>query len=158
VADPTELEAYLHEHIPVSRHLGVQALEAGFEGVALHAPLAPNLNHRRTAFGGSISALAILAGWSLLWVRLRGLTAGHQIVIHDNTITYTAPVRADFQATSVAPDGRTWEQFVRTFRSRGRARIEIDVRVESGGETVAEFRGRYVVLAGNGGSDDPSLV
>jgi thioesterase domain-containing protein len=158
VADPTALEAYLHEHIPVSRSLGVQALEAGFDGVALHAPLAPNLNHRRTAFGGSISALAILAGWSLLWVRLRDLTAGHQIVIHDNTITYTAPVRAAFQAMTVAPDARTWEQFVRTFRARGRARIEIDVRVESGGATVAEFRGRYVLLAGSTGGDDSSLA
>ena len=38
--------------------------------VILAAPLEPNINHKHTVFGGSASALGILAAWSLLHVRL----------------------------------------------------------------------------------------
>jgi thioesterase domain-containing protein len=146
-----ELQAYLHAHIPLSVHLGAWVVEAGNERVRLQAPLAPNLNHRSTAFGGSISAMAILAGWSLLWVRLRGLTPGHHIVIAENSVAYLAPVTTDFTATCAAPADAAWERFLRTFRQRGRARIELEVAVEAAGATAASFRGRFVVLRREGG-------
>ena len=40
--------------------------------VVIEAPLAPNINHRKTVFGGSASALGILAAWSLVHLRLAG--------------------------------------------------------------------------------------
>jgi thioesterase domain-containing protein len=60
---PIELERYLHEHIPLSHamRVGVVTVDAGT--VVLRAPLEPNINHRETVFGGSASALAILAAW-----------------------------------------------------------------------------------------------
>ena len=67
---PDQLERYLHEHIPLSKAMGVSVLSVGEEAVTLRAPLAPNINHRETVFGGSASALAILAAWSLLHTRL----------------------------------------------------------------------------------------
>jgi thioesterase domain-containing protein len=66
-----DLQAYLHERIPLSRAMEVAVREAGSDGVVLYAPLAPNINHRDTVFGGSASAVAILAAWSALYVRMR---------------------------------------------------------------------------------------
>ena len=66
-----DLEHYLHEHIPLSRAMQAQVLAASTEGITLGAPLAPNINHRETVFGGSASALAILAAWALVHTRLR---------------------------------------------------------------------------------------
>jgi hypothetical protein len=63
---PAELERYLHEHIPLSRAMGVAVDSATTDGVRLRAPLAPNINHRETVFGGSASALCILAAWQRL--------------------------------------------------------------------------------------------
>ncbi len=34
------------------------------EPVVLRAPLAPNANHKGTAFGGSLYSLAVLTGWA----------------------------------------------------------------------------------------------
>ncbi|MFB3040360.1 MAG: YiiD C-terminal domain-containing protein, partial [Candidatus Poribacteria bacterium] len=68
--DLSALEEYLHEHIPLSKAIGVKVVEADSAGVTLSAPLAPNINHRETVFGGSASAVAILAAWTLLYVRL----------------------------------------------------------------------------------------
>ena len=68
---PRALARYLHEHMPLTRALGVSVLAAGQQGVNLAAPLAANINHQSTAFGGSLASLAILAGWSWVWVHLR---------------------------------------------------------------------------------------
>ena len=65
-----DLERYLHEHIPLSKAMQVSVVSVDTDGVTLRAPLAPNINHQDTVFGGSASAVAILAGWSLLHTRL----------------------------------------------------------------------------------------
>lgn len=146
MVDPLGLEPYLHDHIPLSRQMGVRVEEAGTELVRLFAPLAPNLNHRKTGFGGSISALAILSGWSLLWCRLRERTSGQHIVIQKNTIEYVAPVTADFTATCAAPPPADWQRFLRTFEQRGRARIHLAATVDVGETLAAKFGGRFAVL------------
>jgi hypothetical protein len=51
----TALEQYLHEHIPLSAAMGVKVVQADPQCVVLTAPLAPNINHRDTVFGGSAS-------------------------------------------------------------------------------------------------------
>ena len=86
---PQALQTYLHQHIPLSQAMDVTVVEASPHQVVLSAPLAPNINHRDTVFGGSASAVAILAAWSMLHLRLsaQGLgsrrgrrqpSAGHQ--------------------------------------------------------------------------------
>jgi thioesterase domain-containing protein len=149
--DEFGLEAYLYEHIPLSKHLGVRVEYANVDAVRLIAPLEPNLNHWKTGFGGSISAVAILAGWSILWCRLRERTGGHDIVIHSNSIDYVAPVTADFTAICLAPSASLWKRFERTFDQRGRSRIQLDVEVRVTDTLAATFTGRFVAL----GSDRP---
>ena len=140
------LEQYLHEHIPLSKELGVTAVEATPDAVRLAAPLEPNLNHRSTVFGGSISALAILSGWSLLWLRLRDVTGGHHIVINSNEVAYLAPARADFEAVCSGLAPADWDMFTRTFYRRGMARIELTSEVFADGVLIATFTGRFVVF------------
>jgi thioesterase domain-containing protein len=144
--DPFGLEAYLHEHIPLSKHIGIRVQHADTTAVRLWAPLEPNLNHRKTGFGGSISALAILAGWSILWCRLRERTSGHNIVIQRNHIEYVAPVTADFTARCSAPSATHWQRFVRTLEQRGRARIQLEASVHADETLAATFSGRFVVI------------
>jgi thioesterase domain-containing protein len=84
--NPKELEQYLHEHIPLSQAMQVSVLDAKEDCVVLSAPLAPNINHTETIFGGSASAVAILAAWSLVHVRLKGAGIAYSIVIQRNTM------------------------------------------------------------------------
>lgn len=144
--DATALEHYLHEHIPISGPIGVRVLEAGPDGVRLAAPLGPNLNHRQTAFGGSLSAVAILAAWSWLHLKLRGEGFVGRIVIQGNSMEYLAPAEGDFEADCRAPGAERWELFARTLAQRGRARLELDAEVHCGGRLVASFRAQYVAL------------
>lgn len=141
-----ELLAYLHAHIPLSRAMGVEVRELSEGGITLWAPLAPNINHRGTAFGGSISTLATLAAWSLLRVGTDAFDPQPRLVIRRNTVDYSKPVEGDFTATARMPDIRNWAHFTETLQRRGRARISLFASVHSGDLVAASFVGDFVAL------------
>ena len=128
----------------------MRVLEASPERVRIEAPLAPNLNHRSTAFGGSVAALAILAGWALVHARLTHEGSEARTVIHESAMRYDAPIDAAFTAVCDAPQPEAWSRFKRTLARRGRARIRLAVRVESEGMVAARGEGAYVALAEGG--------
>jgi len=141
-----ELERYLHEQIPLSRALAVRVDHAGPELVRLSAPLAPNLNHRGTAFGGSVASLAILSGWSWLLTRVADRDPLPRLVIQEQTVEYLAPIDATFEASCAAPPEPAWRRFLRSLDERGRGRLALAAEVTSDGRRVATFRGLYVAI------------
>jgi thioesterase domain-containing protein len=143
---PDELERYIHEHIPLSRVMTVAVLAAGNDGVTLQAPLEPNINHRGTVFGGSASALAILASWALLHVRLEGEGIADRLVIQRNTMEYRRPILGTFTARSSLMQPQSWSQFTGTLASRGKARVTVAAVLEYGGEVAGGFTGEFVAL------------
>jgi thioesterase domain-containing protein len=142
-----ELQAYLHGHIPLSAAMQVAVDEAAPDRVRLRAPLAPNINHRETVFGGSASAVAILAAWSLLHLRLRAAGLSSRLVIQRNTMDYALPILGEFTATSALSAPDAWPRFLRTLARMGRARAEVHAVLESGGQVVGHLTGEFVALA-----------
>jgi len=67
LVSPALITQYAHEHILITRHMGMAVLAVDDVQISLLAPYAPNINHRETIFGRRISSLGILAGWALLW-------------------------------------------------------------------------------------------
>ncbi len=145
--DTAALERYLHARIPLSQAMQISVVEASEARVVLRAPLAPNINHRLTAFGGSVSAIAILSAWSLLHTRLRDAGIEARLVIQRNTVHYDAPIEDTFTATATVPGEGVWETFLRTFARRGKARIGVSSVLESAGVVAARFEGHFVVLS-----------
>jgi thioesterase domain-containing protein len=141
-----QLERYLHEHIPLSQAMGVSVLEILSTGVTLGAPLAPNINHRHTAFGGSISAVAVLAAWSLLHARLTTAGIDSRLVIQRHSMTYEQPILGAFIARSLIGDESAWDAFLRTLARKGRARIAVSCSVEYQGRVAGRFEGDFVAL------------
>jgi thioesterase domain-containing protein len=115
-------------------------------GVVLGAPLAPNTNHQHTVFGGSASALAILAAWSLLHVRTRAEGIDARLVIRRNSMEYDRPIVGDFTAHASLGSPEEWLQFTRTLASRGKGRIKIAVTLEHAGQVAARFSGEFAAL------------
>ena len=145
--DTRELQRYLHEHIPLSKAMGMHVSAVNTEHVTLSAPLAPNINHRETVFGGSASALAILSAWSLLHVRLRQEQFEGRIVIQRSTINFAHPMVAQFTATAVLPEISEWSKFVTMLRRKGRARISVVATLHCREEEVGTFNGDFVAVA-----------
>ena len=149
---PTEspearLEHYLHEHIPLSAAMGVRVERATCDDVRLSAPLAPNINHRETVFGGSAASLATLAAWALLHLRLtrEGLRA--RAVIQRSRMQYERPVPGDFEARCRFTDEAGWTRFRAMLARHGRARLTLSAELTYREERMGAFEGEFVVIA-----------
>lgn len=147
-ADPhlAALHALL-DAIPQARAMQIAIAAAGAGRLHLHAPLAPNINDKGTAFGGSLVSLMTLAGWGLAtWQLARaGVTA--DVYVADSAVRYLAPLYADLEAEAWLEEG-DWDDFVATFRQRGRARCRITARIAlPGGADACVLSARFVALA-----------
>lgn len=141
-----EMQQYLYEHIPITRAMGVEVCELSLHQATLFAPLAPNINHRDTVFGGSASTLAILSAWVLLHVRLREDAVPSRLVIQHNTMNYTKPIAGDFYAVCHYDNDPAWERFKAILERRHRARIAVTSVLQCNHEVVADFEGQFVAL------------
>ena len=151
-----QLQAFLRERIPLSAAMDVQVRSISAGRVVLAAPIGPNLNHRDTVFGGSASALAILAAWSMIRVRMQAEGLEGRIVIRRNSMSYEQPMAADFTATASAPDPSEWDR-LRASLGRGRpGRVYVTATVECEGRRAGELRGEFVVLPDAGTAVTPS--
>jgi thioesterase domain-containing protein len=145
-----ELERYLHDHIPLSKAMGVSVVSADPEAVVVGAPLAPNINHRETIFGGSASAVAILAAWSLLHLRLRAAAMESRVVIRSNSMEYDLPIGGAFTARSSLVEPNEWQPFLRTLSRRGKARLDVAAVLEYDGSVAGRLVGEFVALGRRG--------
>ena len=150
--DLAVLQKYLHDHIPLSKAMDVEVVEATDDGVTLAAPLAPNINHRETVFGGSASAVSILSAWTLMYLRLKSEQLNVRIVIQKNTMTYERPMTGKFAASAAISDTRAWRRFTDTLRRKSRGRFTVRSILHCHSEKVGEFEGDFVawILQRNG--------
>lgn len=147
---PKQLETYLHENIPLSAAMQVSVIAANEDRVILGAPLAPNINHHATAFGGSVSTLAILSAWALVHSKLS--TAGFKttLVIQRNQMHYDKPITGSFSAQATIPSVEAWSAFTRMLQRKGRARITVTSVLLQDGLPAGHFEGDFVAfMAGN---------
>ncbi len=140
------LEQLLHQDIPLTQALGLGVLGWQAGELRLSLPLAANLNHKSSMFGGSLYCGAVLAGWGWLHLSLReaGVTDGH-IVIQQGQIDYPQPVLSDAVAVCAAPAAAEWDKFLVLYRRRGLARLKLHSRILVGGAEAVRFSGQYVL-------------
>ncbi|HEY0755194.1 MAG TPA: thioesterase domain-containing protein [Ktedonobacteraceae bacterium] len=140
------LQQTLEHEIPLTRHFGLRVLAYDERGLTLGAPLAPNINHKRTAFAGSLNSVVTLTGWGLLWLILREQEISAHVVIQDSSCSYLRPVSDDFSAFCPKPAFEEITKLVESLRKRGRARIELSAEVHNASDVAVLFTGRYVIM------------
>jgi thioesterase domain-containing protein len=143
---PDDLTRFLHRHIPLTGAMQLQASAYDGERLELSAPLAPNVNDKGTAFGGSLYNIAVLCGWSLLRLKLNEAGMPQKnIVIHEAHTRYLAPVTGELRATCcLTRDALTG--FMQPLQNKGRARITLTVDILQQEQTAVTFTGQYVAL------------
>lgn len=129
----------------------MRVVQADTKVVLLLAPLAPNINHRQTAFGGSIAAVATVAAWSLLRLVLASYPDAPRIVVRSSQVEYIEAITDDFTARCEAPLPEAMDAFFKSLHRKGKARIDLRVTVEQGDHTRARLHGTFVALC----SDTP---
>lgn len=145
---PGELEADLHDSIPLTAAMGVWVVRCDAGGVELAAPLAPNRNPQGGGFGGSIAALALTAAWSVVYQHVWGRTPSPAVVVAEQRLEYLAPVTGELRARAQGPGTAAWSRFDRALERRGRGRMELQASVYDGDTEAARFAGTFVALGG----------
>lgn len=143
-----EMEEFLYRQIPLTRAMRVRVEDEDLRGLILSAPLEENHNHLGTAFGGSLAALMMLAGYVFLWLELNNRDA--HIVISKSRIKFRRPVKNTLRAVCGRPTAEELEKFRADFGAEGKARISLEVRIEENDQTAADLEGIYVALASVG--------
>lgn len=142
----TFLENYLRENIPLSIALGVAVSLATPKTVILTAPIRPNINHKSTAFGGSLHSVATLACWSLLFINLKQLNIHAEIVISSSDAKYLAPVTTDFKAECTLENNHDLDRFEKMLVKKGKARIKLHATIYQSETLALDYYGEFVAI------------
>jgi thioesterase domain-containing protein len=142
------IQEYMYTHIPI-----VQAnkftIQSRNHQIQVSGSLSDHVNHRNSAFGGSISTALTIAAWAAV----RSLIPQHErsttvIVIQSERVEFTKPVVQDFIAeNSIITDDDRKKLFASLDR-HGKARITIraSLRHQQDSEILATFSGDFVVV------------
>ncbi|HRD49169.1 MAG: YiiD C-terminal domain-containing protein [Candidatus Competibacter sp.] len=140
-----EINDFLNHHVPLFQAMQARLERCDDAGLTLVAPLAPNINDKGIAFGGSMAAIAALTGWALTRVTLREHGETAEIVITDSTLKFLKPVREGIVAECVRPSAETTERFISHYRQRGKTRWTVEVVIRAAGEPAMMFTGHYAI-------------
>jgi len=145
-SDLEAVTAYLRAELPLSAAIGMSLTSWDGQTVSLSAPLGPNLNHADFAFGGSISSMAILATYSLLFLIFRERSISNRILIQESTTKFLRPIDTDIVATACCPAPVALDEFLQTLARKRKSRISLESSVYSGTTLAATHTGLFVAM------------
>lgn len=140
---PAELESRIRNEIPAlgSAAFSIAAVEP--LRVRVSARLNDHLNHKGTAFGGSLYQVALVACYGLFLQLLEeGGCPTRDFVIAEGRMRYRAPVPADFTAATEV-DAAELRAFLEELRHRGQASLPMRAMVLCQGSRCADFEARF---------------
>lgn len=140
------LTEFVQTHLPTAQALQISVTDYDSQSLTLSAPLAPSVNDKQTAFGGSLYVVAVMAGWGMVYLRCREAGIDPNIVVARGEIDYHAPVDSDIVASSLAIDEAEWQRFFSDFEARGKAKIELRTEVVRNGKPAVSFKGLYAII------------
>ena len=135
---------FIRQEMTITRYLAFDITRFDERGLAFTAPLAANVNHQGTVFGGSLNMMAVLSAWSMVNLLCKNMGLKAEVVIQKNTIEYRKPVYKDFEAICLIPSFDEVSAFANMLNRRKVGRLNVTSIVESEGECAVHFEGRFV--------------
>lgn len=130
--------------IPLTQHMGLEVSYFDEQELRIKASLEKNINHRQTAFGGSIASTATLAAWGWLYLQFYQSNIPARIVIQQSSINYLQPITEDFVSVCKNVDTNEFNKFITMLHKKGIARISLKSLVLCKSIIAAEFSGDFV--------------
>ena len=140
-------EAECRADIPLLDAMQLRFLSYEDLSLWMEAPLAPNINNKGTAFGGSIASICLFGGWAV--ATLGFVDAGirnTEIVVYTSKMTFERPARGLLRVRAFV-DRHEFDACLGQLQSGDQNRIRFDVHVElfHDEDRCATMHGVYVV-------------
>ena len=117
-------QKYLLNEIPLTKDMGLEITQFSDEQLELIAPLANNVNDKGSVFGGSSSALMIIAAWSLIKLNCQTHEVEADIVIHKNQTLWNKPLYDDLCIVAKFNESYDFKQVKKQIEQAKHQRIE----------------------------------
>lgn len=144
-----EIDNILRDKIKLYEHLGIEVLEITSHKAHFRVSLEKNLNHKGTAFGGSIYATGVMCAYALVLAGLKHYhIATDNIVIAKGDISYLRPVDTDFDVVASFQSLQQEQNFFSQLQKNKRVKDVVKVQIlGEGGSLKASLSGTFVVKA-----------
>jgi thioesterase domain-containing protein len=115
--------------IPMVKMLGLNLIHVDKTSLVSALPLAPNINEKGTALGGSLSSAAMVSGWMFVSLHFNAdLSAEKNVVIVGSDCQFLAPIDEDFYVhVAVIPDNLHTAK--EKFSQRGKAALPLEIKL-----------------------------
>ena len=137
------LQELIDREIMLARPMGIIVDAADEAAMVLRAPLAPNANHKGTAFGGSLYSIAVLTGWAWMTRFLATRALDAEAVVQESSIRFLAPVHGEMRASIEIPGRAEVDKFQKMLERARRGRIRLQVNVHAGAILATVFDGLF---------------
>src|SRR5210317_2330454 len=92
--DLKRFEAECRREIPLLTAMDLSFNRFDDLALTMEAPLAPNINNKGTAFGGSIASICLFGGWAVSTLAFMDNDIHNtEIVVYRNEMTFERPAR-----------------------------------------------------------------
>ena len=140
-----QLIQFIRDEIPLAHAMDLELADCDDDSLTLRAPLAPNVNDKGCAFGGSLVSVMTLSGWALVELALRQRGMDCDVFVAESSVRYLAPLWDDFLSEARLATDAEWSTFFATLGARGRARIAVECVVHGvHGEPACILNARFV--------------
>ncbi|UYL07717.1 thioesterase domain-containing protein [Bdellovibrio sp. SKB1291214] len=137
-----DLIKILSDNIKLYEHLGITVETLNSHRVVLKVDLQKNLNHKGTAFGGSLYATGVLSAYALVLAGLKHYQIDTEnIVIAKGVIEYHRPIDSDFRIVCAFADLAQEQSFYQELKDKKRVRRDLQVHIFKDGGSEGLLRG-----------------
>lgn len=141
------LDEFFATQLPITRYLNMRSYAYDGDSFSLAIDLAPSLNDKLTAFGGSLYCACVMNGWGMIYLQCRQRGINPNMVVSHAEIDYLAPVADDvIVAHCRQADTDYWDTFAERVMRSGRAKASVTSTIVSGGKVAVRFSGDYAVI------------
>jgi thioesterase domain-containing protein len=135
--------------IPLAKAMGVGVEVSDDRALVLTAPKEQNKNSLNTAFGGSLVALATLAGYGVVWELMKDEKKTDKpvwhIVVKESRAAYRRPVIGDLRAICERPAQAAIAEFKEALARYGKAKLKLRASIIENGSVAVDVQAAFVV-------------
>jgi len=138
---------FLNQSIPLTKDMGL--LLTGYNGnrLFLKAPLSNNINDKGSVFGGSSSALMIIAAWSLIKLKCDENNITADIVIHKNDTVWHKALYSDLIIEAEFKQDYDFDVVNISIENNKHYRIDCQIVLkDADGNIFSTMQAKYVII------------
>lgn len=142
-----KFQYFLYQSIPLTKDMGIELIDYSGDSLKALAPLVNNINDKGSVFGGSSSALMIIAAWSLIKIKCQQNDINADIVIHKNETIWHKALYSDLIIEAEFKGEYKFDKIKKLIDKQKHQRIDCQIVLkDKEGNIFSTMMAKYVII------------